>query len=70
VLISNLERPVIRIPLRRPDPDAGLDLQALVDQCYERGRYASSINYSNLIPSPPLPAEEAEWVRSVTAVNG
>jgi hypothetical protein len=60
--------PVIRIPLRRPDPDAGLDLQVLVDQCYERGRYASSISYSTP-PSPPLPEEEAAWARMITGVK-
>jgi hypothetical protein len=53
---------VIRVPLRRADPDAALDLQALVNQCYERGRYASAIDYSRP-PHPPLPDEEAAWAR-------
>jgi hypothetical protein len=30
--------PAIRVPLRRTDPDAALDLQVLIEQCYERGR--------------------------------
>lgn len=38
--------PAIRVPLRRTDLDAALDLQVLIDQCYERGRYGSAIDYS------------------------
>ena len=38
--------PAIRVPLRRTDLDAALDLQVLIDQCYERGRYASVIDYT------------------------
>ena len=34
----------IRVPLRRTDPDAALDLQVLIDQCYERGRYDTAID--------------------------
>jgi hypothetical protein len=56
--------PAIRVPLRRTDPDAALDLQSLVDDCYERGRYSSVINYSRP-PHPPLPEEEATWAADV-----
>src|SRR5439155_18254952 len=31
--------PVIRVPLRPSDTDLVLDLQPLIDQCHERGRY-------------------------------
>jgi hypothetical protein len=31
--------PVIGIPLRQSDADVPLDLQGLIDQCYQRGRY-------------------------------
>jgi hypothetical protein len=41
--------PAIRVPLRRTDPDAALDLQILVDQCYERGRYDSAIDLREFI---------------------
>ena len=61
--------PIIRVPLRRTDPDAALDLQLLVDQCYERGRYADVINYSHL-PSPPLPEEEAAWTKEILSAAG
>jgi hypothetical protein len=56
--------PAIRIPLRRTDPDVALDLQILVDQCYERGRYADVIDYSKP-PHPPLPQEEAAWASEI-----
>jgi len=56
--------PAIRVPLRRTDPDAALDLQVLVDQCYEKGRYASAIDY-NKPPHPQLPDDEAVWAREI-----
>lgn len=31
--------PAIRVPLRPSDDDVVLDLQHLIDQCHERGRY-------------------------------
>ena len=56
--------PKIRVPLRPTDPDVALDLQALINQCYERGRYATSIDYSKL-PDPPLPEEEVFWANDI-----
>jgi hypothetical protein len=53
--------PVIRIPLRRTDPDVPLDIQALVDRCYESGRYWM-LDYHRPL-TPPLPAGDAEWVK-------
>jgi hypothetical protein len=61
--------PVIRIPLRRTDPDVALDLQSLVDQCYERGRFGTQIRYE-LPPSPPLPDAEAAWAKDVLIAQG
>ncbi|MGH7967664.1 MAG: DUF4058 family protein, partial [Limisphaerales bacterium] len=58
--------PMIRVPLRRTDPDVALDLQVLVDQCYERGRYSEVINYTET-PEPPLPPEETAWANEVLA---
>jgi hypothetical protein len=58
--------PAVRVPLRRTDPDVALDLQLLIDPCYERGRYGSVIDYSKE-PYPPLPEEEAGWAREILA---
>jgi hypothetical protein len=60
---------IIRIPLRRIDPDVALDLQSLIDQCYERGRYDSQIRYEKP-PHPPLPDEEAAWAKEYLTVEG
>jgi hypothetical protein len=59
--------PVIRIPLRVSDPDVALDLQPLIDQCHERGRY-HLINY-RLTLDPPFAPEDAAWVNQVLRDN-
>ena len=51
--------PAIRIPLRPNDADLVVDLQPLIDQCHERGRY-HLLNY-RLGLNPPLPPEDAAW---------
>jgi len=61
--------PIIRVPLRRGERDAALDLQALLDPCYERGRYEDKINYSKA-PEPPLPPEELAWARQLLNRTG
>jgi len=58
--------PAIRVPLRRTDPDVALDLQGLIDQSYERGRYAEVLNYTKP-PQLPLPEDEASWAREILA---
>ncbi len=52
--------PVIRVPLRPTDADVPLDLQVLIDQCHERGRY-HLLNYRQSL-NPPFSADEAAWV--------
>lgn len=54
--------PRIRVPLKFPDPDAILDLPALLDQAYHRGRYARSLPYSKP-PTAPLSPDNAQWVK-------
>jgi len=60
--------PGIRIPLRPSDPDVVLDLQQLIDQCYERGRY-NVIDYQE-DPSPPLPPADARWADELLRQKG
>jgi len=55
--------PAIRVPLRPTDTDVVLDLQPLIDQCHERGRY-HLLNYRPDL-DPPLPPDEAAWVDQV-----
>jgi hypothetical protein len=52
--------PAIAIPLRRHDSDVPLNVQALIDLCYTRGRY-DDIDYA-LPLEPPLPSEDQQWV--------
>ncbi|MFO0950485.1 MAG: DUF4058 family protein [Isosphaeraceae bacterium] len=55
--------PVIPVPLRAPDPDATLDLQALLDAVYDAGRYARYAYES--APRPPLRSEDEAWAKSL-----
>ena len=48
--------------------NVALDLQALVDQCYERSRYERKIDYSKP-PEPALPPEELAWAREIVAAS-
>lgn len=56
--------PNFPIPLRQGELEPILDLQALVHQIYQRGRYDLAIDYSQL-PQPPLSMEDEAWVRSL-----
>lgn len=60
--------PVIRVPLRPGERDAALDLQELVDQCYDRGRYGRKLDYTKP-PESPLPPEDWNWARDVVAAS-
>ncbi|MBI4604640.1 MAG: DUF4058 family protein [Planctomycetes bacterium] len=60
--------PVIGVPLREGDPDAPLDLQALVDQCYENGGYDDTDYRGD--PEPPLEPEDAAWADGVLRAKG
>lgn len=62
VWLPTLRKPLprISIPLASPDPDIALDLQSLLDHCYEGGAFSRRIHY-NRPPEPPLSAEDAQW---------
>jgi hypothetical protein len=52
--------PAIAIPLRQADSDIALDLQALLDECCDEGRYVEDIDYREE-PDPPLDPDDASW---------
>ncbi|WP_448541793.1 DUF4058 family protein [Roseiflexus sp.] len=54
-------QPRIAIPLHPPDPDAVLDVQAVLERCYEHGAYSDLIDY-RLDPEVALPADDVAWV--------
>jgi hypothetical protein len=61
--------PRLRVPLREPDPDVRLDLQAVLTQCYENGGYADLVDYRQQ-PPVPLSPEEAAWVDGLLRGKG
>jgi hypothetical protein len=60
--------PVISIPLRPTDPDALLDLQRVVDQCYRNGGY-DDIDYTDE-PEPRLKKADAHWADALLKKQG
>jgi hypothetical protein len=60
--------PAIWIPLREEDRDVVLDLQPLVDRCYETGAY-DDIDYTEE-PDPPLKRREAAWADALLRERG
>jgi len=52
--------PRIPIPLRAPDADIFVDLQAVFRQTYERGRYARSLRYGQS-PLAPVRHKDQRW---------
>lgn len=59
--------PVLPMPLLAPDPDVPLNLGAVVQAVYERGGYATRIDYRQSIPPPPLEPEQQAWVEQLLA---
>lgn len=60
--------PTIAVPLRSGLADVPLDLQNAFSDMYRRAHYADSIDYSGLVPSPPLTTADALWVREQIAI--
>jgi hypothetical protein len=56
--------PVIDIPLKKGDPDALLDLQAVFNTAYEFGAYDLAIDYGKP-PKLPLPRIIQKWAADV-----
>lgn len=52
--------PVLRIPLRPNDKDVPLDLQMLIEQCYQNGAYDKDLDYQR-DPDPPLAGPDQRW---------
>jgi hypothetical protein len=55
--------PTIPVPLRAGDPDAKLDLQAVLDRIYDTAGYAYYIYASR--PDPELAPGDREWAESL-----
>jgi hypothetical protein len=59
----------IRIPLRKGERDAILDLQAVVEQVYRNGAYARSTDYTRP-PDPPLAPDDERWADELLRKTG
>ncbi len=55
--------PVIPVPVRAPDSDARLDLQAVIDRIYDDAGYGDYI-YEGA-PRPRLEGDDADWARQL-----
>ena len=56
--------PRIGVPLREPDPDVVLDLQAVFARCYDNGGYADFVDYRQP-PPVSLSDEESAWIEEL-----
>lgn len=54
--------PVLKIPLRRPDPDVDLLLPQVFTAVYDNGAYDVQLDYAKPVPPPPLSARQQAWV--------
>jgi hypothetical protein len=61
--------PTVKVPLRPQDPDVLLQLQALLQQAYQRGRYEGDIDYSK-DSDPPLFGPDADWADQLLREKG
>jgi hypothetical protein len=55
--------PILPVPLRAPDADARLDLQAVLHRVYDAARYQTYIYRGQ--PSPRLSAADAAWAHQL-----
>ncbi|MEI2580351.1 DUF4058 family protein [Scytonema sp. PRP1] len=56
--------PTIPVPLRNPDPDAVLDLQAALQAIYDEAGYDLSIDYTQTPPPPAFSKADIEWMQT------
>lgn len=54
--------PTIPIPLAIGDRDAKLDLQPVLERCYEDGAYEDIIDYRQDPPPPAFSEEDSKWI--------
>lgn len=53
--------PRFSVPLANGDVDVVVDLQALLTQCYNAGKFAQKVDYRGECP-PPLSKKNAKWI--------
>jgi hypothetical protein len=58
----------VPIPLAPGEPEAKLDLQAIIHHAYDRGRYRLTVYRSP--PEPPLAPADAAWAAQFLPAAG
>lgn len=61
---------IVPVPLRHPDPDIPLDLNACLRQIYASARYGRRIDYTVPPPPPDLMPAEAAWLAEHLQARG
>ena len=61
--------PRVRVPLEAGTPDALLDLQAVLDRCYDEANYGGELDYTTE-PIPPLRSDDAQWADALLRERG
>ena len=56
--------PIVPVPLSKDYPDTPLNLQDLLERCYEDGPFRRTIDY-NLPPTPRLKRSDAVWASEI-----
>jgi len=59
--------PVVPVPLHTGQPDATLDLQAILDKVYDEGGFAYLIHDG--APDPPLDDEDSAWAQELSSAR-
>ena len=59
--------PTVPVPLRPPDPDATIDLQAVLHRAYDAAAYGDYVYRRE--PRPALRGEDLAWARSVAGLD-
>jgi hypothetical protein len=62
--------PRIAVPLLTRDETVPLDLQAVLDRCYDSGPYQRQILYADRRPVPPLTPEQQSWAEGLLREKG
>jgi hypothetical protein len=62
--------PRISIPLLPGDPPVVVDLQVLLDECYDVRNYARRAGYRTKSPEPPLSKKQKQWAEKILKSKG
>jgi hypothetical protein len=62
--------PIINIPLVPGHPVITVDLQPILDACYDNGKYERRVHYRTQKPKPPLKKDQKKWAEKILEAEG